>query len=130
MLGGLAALLLSTTAGSAVTQISLNGCCNTYAVRHYNFGHFAAKEIGCGTGFGGGLLASIKGVGKTAVIALQDSNTPGSQLEIVFSYPFTNGGSWELYGTSDGVHFNTLAGGSYAIGAPAERGTKSVTARR
>jgi len=88
------------------------------------------KDTGCSHAFGGGLLTTVKGVGKSTVIALQDRASQGTQFEIVFSYPFTNGGSWELYATSDGVHFNTLAGGNYPLDAADVRTAKSATSGR
>ena len=127
--GGIAALLLSATTASAVTHISLDGFCNNYAFRHPGFNHFAVKDTGCSSGFGTGLLGSIKGIGKQLIVALQDPGSDHTQFEFIFSYPFTNGGSWELYDSTDGVNFNVLAGGSYTITTPGPRAGKSVTSK-
>ncbi|HTU00140.1 MAG TPA: hypothetical protein VMF58_18975 [Rhizomicrobium sp.] len=129
MFGGIAGLLLSAAAASAATHIALDGYCNNYAIRHGEFNHYAIKDTGCSAGFGGGLLGSIKGVGKQLILALQDPSSNHTQFEFIFSYPLVTGGSWELYDSTDGVTFNALAGGTYTVGTPAARSTRSATAK-
>jgi hypothetical protein len=129
--GGLAALLLSATAASAVTTINLDGFCNSYHIRKSGDG-YAMKDFGCSTGFGGGYLATIKGAGKSVIIGLQDPASAGMQFVFTFSYPFVTGGTWTLEDTLDGVHFNFLVSGTYTLPTAAQRGlpgTKSATSK-
>ena len=128
LLAAMALMASGATALAGHPRLSLDGYCNAYTIRN-DHGHIAFKSSGCGQAYGGGIVAAVKGIGKQAVIALHDPDNDTEQFEYIFSYPFTNGGSWELYGTADGgITFHTLAGGSYSMGAPdAPRGTKSVT---
>ncbi len=127
ILGTLAAWAM-TTAASAGTTLSLDGFCNDYRIKKSGDG-YALHDNGCSSGYGGGLLANLKGTGKNAIIAVTDPASPGMQFEYTFSYPFVTGGTWSLYSTNDGETFNFLTSGTYSIGAPAERGTKSATSK-
>ena len=129
-----AALFASTAIASAsVSVLSLDGFCNEYKVRKTGT-LFAAKDSNtdCSAGFGGGVLATVSGQGKNAVVAFQDPASPGYQFEFTFSYPFVTGGTWVLYYTNDGVHFAVDNSGTYTLTTPAAgsgKGGKSVTAR-
>jgi hypothetical protein len=132
LLIGTLTLLASGGAAQAATHIALDGYCNNYAIRNAQ-GTMAVKDTGCSAGFGGGFLTTIRNQGKTAVIGLTDPSTAGVQFVFRFSYPFVTGGTWTLFDTSDGVHFNLLAGGTYTIpapGRPAEKGARSATGIR
>jgi len=131
LFGAAAGLLLSATAASAVTTVSLNGFCNSYNFRKSTEG-YSVKDIGCSEGFGAGYLATVKGSGKTVIVALQDPSSTHTQFVFKFSYPFVTGGTWNLADTTDGVHFSTIAAGNYTLPAAAQRGmhgTKSVTSK-
>ena len=128
LLLSMAALFATAGAASAATVLSLDGFCNAYKIKKSG-GGYAMQDTGCSSAYGGGVSANIKGTGKNVIIAMTDPAHSGTQYEITFSYPFTTGGTWSLYTTSDGVSFGLLTSGTYSTGAPAERGTKSVTAR-
>lgn len=131
LVGGAAALLLSATAASAATVVTLDGFCNAYAIRKTADG-YAMKDTGCSAGFGAGYLATVKGDGKTLVIGLQDPATSQTQFVFKFSYPLTTGGTWSLADTTDGVHVLTIANGTYSLPTAAEHGLpgpKSVTSK-
>ena len=67
------------------------------------------------------MLATTKVFGKTVILALQDpNNLPGVQLMLELSYPFTDGGKYTLYQTTDGVNFIDESDGSYSVGADAK----------
>ena len=128
---GALALMASTTVASAVTLVSLDGYCNQYAFR-YHTGQFTMKDTGCSNAIGGGLLGSIHGEGKAAVMALTDPGNPTTQFVFKFSYPFVTGGTWTLYSTSNGTSLTTVLSGNYTIpnaGEPSLKGPKSVTSR-
>ena len=121
-----AALLATAGAASAATVLSLDGFCNAYKIKKTG-GGYALQDTGCSSAYGGGLLTSIKGTGKNVVIALHDPGAPDTAYQFTFSYPYANGGTWNLYATSDGAEFGLLLSGTYTTGAPAQRGSKSIT---
>jgi len=127
------ALMASTAIASAATVLSLDGFCNAYAMRKNGAGVYAALDTGCSEAIGGGVVATIKGSGKNAIIALQDPSNPGAQFEFTFSYPFVTGGVWDLYETTDGKHVSLILSGNYTVlmpaGAPPQKGPRSVTSK-
>jgi len=131
VLGGITALLLSATAASAATTVTLDGFCNAYNIRKSD-GGYAMKDTGCSSGFGAGYLASVRTEGKTLIMGLQDPASAGAQFVYKFSYPLITGGTWSLEKTTDGTHLVSVQSGNYSLAAPAERGlrgTKSVTSK-
>ncbi len=79
----------------------------------------------CSGNFGGGLVATVKGFGKSVDIALQDASNPGVQLMLELSYPFVTGGTFHLYQTTNGITFSDALDGTYSIDTAPERGEKS-----
>jgi hypothetical protein len=130
--GALALLMSSSIASASSVTVALDGFCNDYTLR-ISHGTIAALDTpSCGAGFGAGYVGSAKGIGKAAVIGLQDPASPGAQFVFTFSYPFANGGSWTLSDTTDGQHFTQILNGTYTLNAPAGQvlqGSKSATAR-
>src|ERR1700733_6654223 len=97
---GAAALVASTGLANArgkTTEISLDTYCNIYQITVTGVLAAAQDTPSCSGNFGGGLVATVKGFGKSADIALQDASNPGVQLMLELSYPFTNGGTFHLY---------------------------------
>ncbi len=126
LLLGISAFFATAGAASAATTLTLDGFCNAYKIRK-NGGGFALLDTGCTSAYGGGVLSNIRGLGKNAIIALHDPAMATVQYEITFSYPFTEGGTWNLYSTDDGVTFALVENGTYSTGTQASRGSKSVT---
>lgn len=116
----------AASAGSAI--LTLDGFCNAYKIKKADAG-YALTDTGCSSAIGGGVSGKLKGTGKNAIIALTDPASPGFQFEFTFSSPFVTGGTWSLYSTNDGVTFGLLTSGTYTVGAPAQRGLKSVTSK-
>ncbi|HTT97189.1 MAG TPA: hypothetical protein VMF58_04020 [Rhizomicrobium sp.] len=112
-------------ARAKVTDISLDGYCDIYHVRITGVLAAAQDTPSCTGNFGGGFVATVKGFGKSVDIALQDTSNPGVQLMLELSYPFTSGGTFHLYQTTDGVNFIDELDGTYSLDAAAERGVKS-----
>jgi len=131
---GALALLASTTVASAVTVIKLDGYCNNYAVRS-DHGTYSLKDINClAHGFGAGFVGTVHDLGKTLIVGMHDPSNPNAQLVYQFSYPLTDGGTWTLYSTTDGMHTSVLSTGNYSIPAPGRKTAepddlKSATSR-
>lgn len=116
----LAAAALIASAGSALargkaTDISLDGYCNIYHVIVGAGGAGAQDTPSCTGNFGGGLLATVKGFGKSVVLSLQDANNPGVQFVLQLSYPFVDGGVFKLYQATDGTNFHEALDGTYTV---------------
>jgi hypothetical protein len=126
-----AAALICSTGGSLAAKakaftISLDGFCDNYDVTIKGLIATARDAPSCGGQYGGGLLATVKGFGKAAILALQDPNgAPGVQVMLELSYPFTDGGTFTIYQTTDGVNFVDESDGTYSVGTDAQRGPKS-----
>jgi hypothetical protein len=127
---GALALVATTSVASAATKVALDGFCNVYSIKNQH-GQITAKDSGCSSGFGLGFVAGIHSEGKNAIVGLQDPSSSGYQFVFKFSYPFTEGGTWSLYSTTDGKAFNPVASGNYSLSVPAGRPktARSVTAR-
>jgi hypothetical protein len=126
---GALALLASTCAadarGGKVYEISLDGYCNIYHTQ-INGAVVAAQDTpSCSGNYGAGLLATVKGA-KSAVIALYNSADPGAQLMLELSYPFTDGGTFRLYQTTNGVTVTDALDGTYSLHAAPDEGAKSA----
>ncbi len=115
----------SASARGKATDIQLDGYCSIYHVIVGAGAAGAQDTPSCSGNFGGGLLTTVKGFGKAAVIALQDPNgNPGVQLVLQISYPFTDGGTFKLYQATDGTNFHLALDGTYSViegGRPAGR---------
>ncbi len=131
-----AALALTTTGAMArgkATDISLDGYCNIYHVIVGAGAAGAQDTPSCSGTFGGGLLATERGFGKSVVLALQDASNPGVQRMLQLSYPFADGGTFDLYEATDGTNFHLALDGTYSVIEGARsgpKGGKSVTAGR
>ncbi|HWA90695.1 MAG TPA: hypothetical protein VG889_11705 [Rhizomicrobium sp.] len=129
-----AALALAATGAQArgkATDISLDGYCNIYHVIVGAGAAGAQDTPSCSGSFGGGLIATEKGFGKSVVLALQDAGNPGVQRMLQLSYPFVTGGLFKLYEATDGTNFHLALDGTYSVieGAVAKPG-KSITSGR
>ena len=125
---GALALLASCGAAGAhgkVYDISLDSYCNIYHIQVTGVLAAAQDTPSCSGNFGGGLLATVKGFGKSVDIALQDQSNPGVQLMLELSYPFVTGGTFHLYQTTNGITFTDALDGTYSIDTAPERGEKS-----
>jgi len=125
---GAVALFASTGLANArgkATDISLDSYCNIYHVSINGVLAAAQDTPSCSGNFGGGLVATVKGFGKSVDIALQDASSPGVQLVLELSYPFATGGIFHLYQTTDGINFNDALDGTYSIDKTPDRGEKS-----
>jgi len=129
-----AAIALVPAAAQArrVTEISLDGYCTLYHIVQ-DGGLVSLQDTpSCSGTFGGGVIGTASGYGKQMVLAIQDASSPGVQRMITLSYPFTAGGTFSLFETTDGTNFHLALDGTYSI-AEADRGAKSarsVTAPR
>lgn len=130
---GTAALIASASgasAGHGITKdIHLDGYCNIYHI-NITAGLANAQDTpGCSGTYGGGLVATVKDTGKTVTLAIQDASSPGVQRMLVLSYPFTTGGTFKLYETTNGLNFHLALDGTYSLDAAPQDGS-SITARR
>ena len=135
VLAAVAALVLTTVQADArgATEISLDGYCTIYHIVQHGPLLSVQDTPSCSAAYGGGVIGSVKGDGKAAVIALQDPGFPGVQRMITLSYPYVNGGVFKLYETTDGTNFHLALDGTYSLHAAPEQGPKtdvSVTSRR
>jgi hypothetical protein len=124
------AACMSGPADAAAFDIHLDGYCNIYHVTLKQGLANAQDTPSCSGTFGGGLLGTVHLHGKTVVLAIQDASSPGVQRMLELSYPFTGGGTFKLYETTNGTNFHLALDGTYSLvegGGP--RGTRSVTAR-
>jgi hypothetical protein len=124
------AFLCSTSgafaARSKTTDISLDNFCNTFSVTISGLVAVAKDKPSCTGTYGGGLVATVKDTGKTVLLALQDqTGSPGVQTMLELSYPFTDGGTYKIYQTTDGTSFIDEFDGAYSIGTDALIGPKS-----
>lgn len=128
----LAALTVQAEA-RRINEISLDSYCNIYHLVQSGALVSAQDTPSCSSTYGGGLIGSVKGDGKTVALALQDPNSPGVQRMLELSYPFVTGGTFKLYETTDGSNFHLALDGTYSLDNAPERGAKSavpVTSRR
>lgn len=131
ILFGALTLAATTAAADAATTVALNGFCNAYQIRHKQ-SLYSVKDGGCSTGFGTGLLATVRGEGKTVIVALQDPTSSHTVFQFKFAYPFVTGGNWSLYDTTDGKTSNLIFSGQYTVpagGQPMVKGARSITSR-
>jgi hypothetical protein len=130
-IAALAAAALICSAGASLAKsktfaIGLDGFCDNYGVTLSGTIAAAQDAPSCSGQYGGGLLATVKGFGKTVLLALQDPiNQPGVQVMLELSYPFTDGGTFTIYQTTDGVNFVDEFDGTYSVGRDAQRGEKN-----
>ena len=130
---GALALAVSTSAANArVVEISLDGTCNIYSIKFMDTVSAAVQVTpSCSGTYGGGVIATVKGFNKALVVALQDASNPGVQRMLNIAYPFVDGGSFQLYQTTDGTRFTDALDGSYSlVGTPGmgAKTAKSATA--
>ncbi len=126
---GAAAFVASTGLANArgrAADISLDSYCNIYHITVTGVLAAAQDTPSCSGNFGGGLVATVKGFGKSVDIALQDASNPGVQLMLELSYPFVTGGTFHLYQTTNGITFSDALDGTYSISTAPERGEKSA----
>lgn len=119
-------------ARAAAFDLHLDGYCNIYHVTLKQGLANAQDTPSCSGTFGGGLLGTVHLAGKTVVLAIQDAASPGVQRMLQLSYPFTGGGTFKLYETTDGTNFHLALDGTYSLVEGAQTGpmgTRSVTAR-
>jgi hypothetical protein len=126
---GALALLATTNAAGAKTktyELSLDGYCNIYQTQVT--GNFAVLQDtpSCSGNFGVGMLATTKSDGKSVLVSLANTADPGAQLLLELSYPFTNGGTFHLYQTTNGVTYTDALDGTYSLHAARDEGAKSA----
>lgn len=117
------AALLTMLSASAViarpattTDIKLDGFCNIYSVTVDHIMAKAQDTPSCTGTYGGGLVGVTKGFGKSVILALQDQNgSPGVQMVLQLSYPFTPTGTFTIYQTTDGQVFQDMFDGTYEV---------------
>src|SRR6185437_16392638 len=93
---GVALLAASTAAASArpITKaIRLDGYCNVYSITMSQGTAWVQDTPTCSGNYGGGVVGSAKGFGKSLDLALQSASSPGVQLFLVVSYPLMTGGT-------------------------------------
>jgi hypothetical protein len=119
----------NAVAGSHVTGIKLDGYCDNFTVTLKGNVAVAQDAPSCSGMYGGGLVAGVKVFGKSVLLALQDqTGSPGVQIMLELSYPFTPTGTFRLYQTTDGTVFQDAVDGTYTMnGAPENDGGKPVT---
>jgi hypothetical protein len=126
---GAAVLFASTGLAAAhgrTYEISLDGYCNIYHIQITGVLAAAQDTPTCSGNFGGGLVATVKGFGKSVDLALQSQSNPGVQLMLELSYPFVNGGTFHLYQTTNGITFSDALDGTYSLHAAPDEGAKSA----
>jgi hypothetical protein len=117
------AALLTMLSASAVmarpattTDIKLDGFCNIYSVTVDRVMAKAQDTPSCTGTYGGGLVGTTKGFGKSVILALQDQGgSPGVQMVLQLSYPFTPTGTFTIYQTTDGQTFQDMYDGTYEV---------------
>jgi len=127
---GVALLAASTAAASArpITKaIRLDGYCNVYSITMSQGTAWVQDTPTCSGNYGGGVVGSAKGFGKSLDLALQSASSPGVQLFLVVSYPLVTGGTFKLYQTTDGNSFVDEVDGTYTLDASPENGPAGGT---
>ena len=132
----IAALILAVSstaapARSVTTTVALDTSCDKFDVTITKANAVARDAPSCAGTYGGGLVATVKGFGKSVLLALQDSSQPGVQFMLELSYPFTDGGAFKLYQTTDGVRWDDALDGTYTVitnGRARERGSPAASA--
>lgn len=116
------AVLLTMLSASAVmarpvtTAIKLDGFCNIYSVTVNQVLAKAQDTPSCTGTYGGGLVGATKTFGKSVILALQDQvGSPGVQMMLQLSYPFTPTGTFTIYQTTDGLTFQDMFDGTYEM---------------
>jgi hypothetical protein len=114
-----AAVLLCSVTGSMakpkLTVIKLNETCDTFDVTISGATVTATDAPSCAATYGGGLVGSVKGFGKTVVLALHDPSQPGVQFVLELAYPFLQGGAYTLYQTTNGNSLTDEIDGTYTV---------------
>jgi hypothetical protein len=126
----LAAFTCAADARPIMKAIRLDGYCNVYSITMDKGIAWVQDTPTCSGNYGGGVVGSAKGFGKSINLALQNASSPGVQLYLVASYPFVTGGTFKLYQTTDGNNFVDEVDGTYTLDESPENGPaggKSVT---
>jgi hypothetical protein len=61
------------------------------------------------------------------VAGVQSPGAPGVQFVFQVSYPLVTGGTWALYGTTDGVTVAELEAGTYTVEGTPSHGVRGKT---
>lgn len=133
LLLGACIFAVSATASAAnpvVKSIRLDGYCNAYTITMNKGVAWVQDAPSCSGNYGGGVVGSANGFGKSVNLALQSASSPGVQLYLIASYPLVTGGKFKLYQTTDGNNFVDEVDGTYTVDGSPEKGPtsdKSVT---
>lgn len=113
-----AILACSLTAAAAAPRtyvIKLNDTCDTFEVKVTGVTATALDAPSCASTYGGGLVGSVKGAGKTLVLALHDPSQPGVQFMLQLAFPLIQGGAYKLYSTNTGQTLTDALDGTYSV---------------
>jgi len=117
-LAAAAAVFVAAPAMAART-INVGGTCNVLTVTVQDKTRVAMRENdACTHIIGEGFVGSIQHQ-RGASIAYTDPSLPGTQLTLLFQYPFVSGGTWVLFATSDGKTMSQIENGTYTVGGTA-----------
>jgi hypothetical protein len=131
----LSAAVLLLSAGGAlaapkVTTISLDGFCDVLQIQKNKVLKTAMvlheTSTDCEGLYGNGFVSKISTFGHVALIGLRGGSIPDEEYVIELAYPFVTGGSFIIYGTSDGVNLTAFSGSTYTVGGTPARGSKPV----
>lgn len=128
-----AAAFLALSVGSAEaksTTISLDSFCDVLTITQNKLVKtaFVLKEdsTDCENFFGAGFSGKVKVLGHQIVIGLRGGTLQDEEYVMAIDYPFVTGGSFTIYGTSDGVNLSGFAHETYTVNGTPKAGARPV----
>jgi hypothetical protein len=134
LLPAAAALAMLCAGGAAIAQtvsISFDGLCDGMDIT-VNKANRTALETGngCdeGANFGAGTIGKIKDRGRAITFGVNLSGKGGSAYQYIYviDYPFTTGGNWSNFYTTDGLTMSRISTGTYTVGDGTEHKTNGL----
>jgi hypothetical protein len=103
---------VAASAHSKTTVIALDQSCDKFDVTVTKDTAGALDAPSCAATFGGGIVGKKDGA---LTLGLQDPSQPGVQFILELSYPLTDGGTFSIYQTTDGVRLQDMQDGHYSV---------------
>jgi hypothetical protein len=125
-LAAVAAIPASAIAGTKAVTITLDGDCDSFKVTNKN-GLYSIVDTSCETWYGTGRVAKIAGGGKALTLGMFAAGQTEAYY-VTLSYPFTTGGTFNMYITPDGGRGNAVLQftDTYTVAGTPNKGTRGT----
>lgn len=125
------ATFISKEPGTRTVVVSFDGFCNVETITISRHGSSMLETgDGCDENIGEGIASTVKQLGKTYGFGWTSFDARGAANDLVFTEPFTTGGTVTVYYTTDGITQNVTGPITYTVetGVPRPRsGLKPIS---